>query len=133
MDFSKVPTDPWGFTVWIISAILLAIAFVPKFIKEHKTESGMIDRLTRELARSYEDKEQAVERADQFAAQRNELILQFSDMKRDNALVLERLAMLTEQNVTLVSQNRQLAADNQMLVARVEQLTSTLESMKNGH
>lgn len=122
MDFKQLPTDPLSLIQWVVAALLAALFFIPKYLKEHKMDSGMIDRLVRELASEREKRVEAENRADTFADDRNRLILEFSDMKRDSALVLAKLNHLTEQNAHLTEQNGTLAL-------KVEELTQALERL----
>ena len=124
MDFKQLPSDPFGFFMWVIMGLVAAVVFIPKYLKEHRADSGMIDRLMRELASEREKRTEAEKRADMFAGERNNLILEFSDMKRDSALVLEKLNYLTQQNTLLTEQNGALSR-------RVEELTQAMERLSN--
>lgn len=124
MDWSRIPTNPLDFLVFLIVGVVGALMFIPKWLKEHRTENGIIDRLSRELADERALRKETEGRADRFAQERNELIMQFSDMKRDNALIMQRLQALTRQNEALTQANNDLSQ-------RVEQLTQTLENVRN--
>ena len=50
MDWSKIPTNPMDLLIWIVAGVIGALLFIPKWLKENKAESGIIDRLSRELA-----------------------------------------------------------------------------------
>lgn len=131
MDLKQLPSDPLGFLQWVAAAAIALLVFIPKFLREHKSESGMIDRLMRELASERSKRTEAEARADMFAEERNRLILEFSDMKTNSALVIEKLNHLTQQNALLTEQSAHLTEQNGMLTRKVEELTQALERLSN--
>lgn len=124
MDWSRIPTNPLDLLVFLIVGIVGAAMFIPKWLKENRTENGIIDRLSRELTEERQLRRDETNRADQFARERNELIIQFSDMKRDNALIVQRLEAVTRQN-------EELTAINVKLTEHVKQLSRTVENIQN--
>lgn len=126
MDLKQLPSDPLGFLQWVAAAALGLLVFIPKLLREHRSENGMIDRLMRELASERAKRNEAEARADMFAEERNRLILEFSDMKANSVLVIEKLNHLTQQNSILSEQNG-------MLTRKVEELTMALERLSNGN
>lgn len=131
MDWSKIPTNPLDLLIWIVVGVVGALLFIPKWLKENKVESGIIDRLSRELAEERQLRKEVEARADRFAAERNELILQFSDMKRDSALVQQKLDQVLAQNEALAKQNAALAETNRNLSNKVDQLSQELQGLVN--
>ena len=126
MDLKQLPSDPLGFLQWVAAAALGLLVFIPKLLREHRSENRMIDRLMRELASERAKRNEAEARADMFAEERNRLILEFSDMKANSVLVIEKLNHLTQQNSILSEQNG-------MLTRKVEGLTMALERLSNAN
>lgn len=124
MDLKLPTSDPIGFIQWIVVAAIAVLFLIPKALREYRAESNMVERLLAEISAEREKRTQAEHRADQFAAERNRLVLEFSDMKRDNALVLKKLEDLEQQNALLTEQNAKLTR-------KVEELTATLERLSN--
>lgn len=133
MDLKQLPSDPLGFLQWVAAAALGLLVFIPKLLREHRSENGMIDRLMRELASERAKRNEAEARADMFAEERNRLILEFSDMKANSVLVIEKLNHLTQQNSILSEQSALLTEQNGMLTRKVEELTMALERLSNGN
>ena len=131
MDWSKIPTNPMDLLIWIVAGVIGALLFIPKWLKENKAESGIIDRLSRELADERQLRKEIEARSDRFAAERNELILQFSDMKRDSALVQQKLDQVLAQNEALAAQNAALVETNRHLSNKVDQLSQELQGLVN--
>ena len=129
MDWSKIPTNPMELLIWVVAGLVGALLFIPKWLKENKAESGIIDRLNRELTEERALRKEIEIRADHFAAERNELIMQFSDMKRDSALVQHKLDQVLAQNTELAAQNIQLAETNRQLSRKVDLLSTELQGL----